>query len=96
MINTAFVTTLSGKAGPGSEKDVDPTQELRAKIFEKLATPEFAAIAFAIEHFSRTQEISDKDAAIKIITRFRELDGLWRELLIREGVERIVDPQSRS
>ena len=83
-INTSILTTLSPST-PGQSKD--RTNDL-SRVMQ---SPEFASILVGAKHLAETQGISTEDATDRLIRSFREMDEIWRQIVIERGLKAIID-----
>jgi hypothetical protein len=55
--------------------------------YEKLSSsPAFAAIGEAVRLLSRTEGLTEQEAAKQILDAFRELDSIWDDYVYQEGL----------
>lgn len=81
LLNTAIIKS--------KEKSINFSYEERlASTCEK---PAIDAISVAISHLSTTQQISRDQAAIQIIEAVRELDGIWNDYVMMEGIGKLKE-----
>ncbi len=79
LFNTAVIKS--------KEKDIDNKYEDRLK--KVCATPVMEALNKAAIHLSETQKISRDQAAIQIIETVRELDSVWQDYVMMEGIDKL-------
>ncbi|MBT3982994.1 MAG: hypothetical protein HOE90_16685 [Bacteriovoracaceae bacterium] len=79
LLNTAIIKS--------KEKEIDQTYEERLKTV--CSTPVFGALNKAIASLSESQKISRDEAAIKIVETIRELDTIWNDYVMMEGIDRL-------
>lgn len=82
-LNTAFVSTQLGVIDASLSAGGDP------ELQRLMGTPAFRAILSAVRELAVTENLDEQEAAERIVTTVRRLDQLWREYLIREGLERL-------
>ena len=81
LINTAIIKT--------KEKKIDGSYEERlAKACE---APAIKALALAIGHLSEEQGVSHDQAAMQIVEIIRELDSVWTDYVMMEGLGKLRD-----
>jgi tRNA U34 5-carboxymethylaminomethyl modifying GTPase MnmE/TrmE len=81
LLNTAIIKT--------KEKKIDSSYEERlSEVCEK---PALKAVSFAIAHLSETQKISRDMAAMEIVEAIRELDNIWGDYVMMEGIGKLKD-----
>lgn len=81
LLNTAVVKS--------KEKIIDNTFEDRlSKVCNSEA---IKSISIAIEHLSESQKISRDDAATQIVETLRELDNIWSDYVMMEGIGKLKD-----
>ena len=76
LINTAVIKT--------KEKSIDASYEDR--LSKACENPAIAAIGKAIVSLSESEEISRDQAAMMIIDSLRELDKIWNDYVVMEGI----------
>jgi hypothetical protein len=76
LLNTAIIKS--------KEKKIDSSYEQR--LSKTCDDPAIAALSVAINHLADTQKISNDQAAIQIIETVRELDSIWTDYLLMEGL----------
>ncbi len=79
ILNTAIIKS--------KEKKIDIAYEENLKNICK--TPAIEAINKAITYLSETQKISRDQAATSIVETFRQLDKIWNDYVIMEGIDRL-------
>lgn len=81
LLNTAIVKT--------KEKRIDSSYEDR--LSETCGKPAVKALAIAIENLSESQSISRDQAAMQIVETVRELDSIWNDYVMMEGLSKLKD-----
>lgn len=81
LLNTAIVKT--------KEKRIDSSYEDR--LSDTCKTPAVKALSIAIENLSETQSISRDQAAMQIVETVRELDSIWSDYVMMEGLSKLKD-----
>lgn len=81
VFNTALVATRA-----------ESIQDFSTELYTLLDSPAFKAILQAVRHLSRTQGISEKDAAESLIQSFRRIDKIWSDYVFQEGLDRLKAP----
>ncbi len=76
LLNTAIVKS--------KEKIINATYEQRLK--EICARPAVQALSLAIDSLAETEHISKDQAAIQIVEAIRELDAVWTDYVLVEGL----------
>ncbi|MFG1493231.1 hypothetical protein ACRXCV_00710 [Halobacteriovorax sp. GFR7] len=79
LINTAIIK--------GKEKKIDTTYEDR--LNQACNSTAIAAISNAIQQLAETDRISYDQAAIKIVETIKELDQVWTDYVLMEGINNI-------
>lgn len=79
LINTAIIKT--------KEKRIDSSYEER--LNEVCQTPALKALSIAINHLSDTQKISRDQAAMELVESVRELDQIWNDYVLMEGLGKL-------
>ena len=81
LLNTAIIKS--------KEKRIDSTYEDRlSKACEQTAID---ALGMAATHLAKTQNISRDQAASQIIEAVRELDSIWNDYVMMEGINKLKD-----
>ena len=81
LVNTAIIKT--------KEKNIDSSYEDR--LSEICRTPALRAISGAIETLSEEQKISRDQAAMQIVETLRNLDSIWNDYVMMEGLGKLKD-----
>lgn len=81
VFNSALVATRANAA-----------RDFSGELFALVETPAFRAILAAVRNLSRSQGISDREAAETLVETFRKIDGLWSAYVFQEGVDRLRSP----
>jgi len=81
LLNTAIVKT--------KEKKIDSSYEER--LTETCKKPAVSALAVAIEQLSEIENISKDQAAMQIVETVRELDSIWSDYVMMEGLSKLKD-----
>lgn len=76
LINTAIIKS--------KEKKINISYEDR--LAKTCASPSLRALEMAISHLSESEKISRDQAAMQIIETVRELDNIWSDFLMMEGI----------
>ena len=79
LLNTAIIKSR--------EKAIDGSYDERLK--KLCETPAMAAIDKAITFLAEEQKISRDQSAIQLINTFRELDSIWNDYVMMEGIDRL-------
>jgi hypothetical protein len=81
LLNTAIVKS--------KEKKIDSSYESRLKnLCQK---PVMESLNKAIIHLSETQNISRDQAASQIVETLRELDRVWSDYVMMEGISKLKE-----
>ena len=81
LINTAIIKT--------KEKSIDRSYEKR--LSDVCQSDALKAINFAITHLSESSHVSRDQAAIQIIETLRELDSIWTDYVLMEGIGKLKE-----
>lgn len=81
LLNTAVIKT--------KEKKIDSTYEER--LSEICSTPAIKALSLAITQLSDSQKISRDQAAMDVVETIRELDSIWSDYVMMEGLSKLKD-----
>lgn len=81
LLNTAIVKT--------KEKRIDSSYEER--LSETCKKPAVLALSIAIEQLSEKENISRDQAAMQIVETVRELDSIWSDYVMMEGLSKLKD-----
>ena len=78
-----------GRNGESKEKKINASYEERlAKVCN---SPVMNSLLVAVEHLSESQKISKDHAAVQIIETLRELDTIWNDYVLMEGIGKLKD-----
>lgn len=86
LLNTAIIKS--------KEKKIDNNFEDR--LAGACQSPEMEALSVAITFLSEKQKISRDQAAISLIERMRELDTIWNDYVMMEGISNLKDLLTKS
>ena len=81
LLNTAIVKS--------KEKKIDSSYEER--LSTTCETPAIKALSLAITQLSESENISRDQAAIMLVETVRELDSIWNDYVMMEGISRLKD-----
>ena len=76
LLNTAIIKS--------KERNIDYSYE--EKLSDACGLPSVRSLAIAISHLSESEHISRDQAAIKIVETIRELDRVWSDYVMMEGM----------
>lgn len=79
ILNTAIIKSR--------EKKIDSTYEDRLKAI--CESPAIEAINRSITFLAESQKISRDQSAIQIIDTIRELDSIWNDYVMMEGIDKL-------
>lgn len=81
LLNTAFIKS--------KEKRINASYEERlSKICN---SPVMNALLVAIDHLSEDQKVSKDHASVQLIETIRELDSIWNDYVLMEGIGKLKD-----
>lgn len=78
LFNTALVSTRDQSA-----------RDWMSEIQRLMDTPALRSLLSSIRHLARSQGISEVAAAEEMIRTVRALDGVWRDYVFQEGLDRL-------
>ena len=81
LLNTAVVKT--------KEKKIDSSYEER--LSEVCKRPAISALSVAISKLSEQENISQDQAAMELIETIRDLDSIWNDYVLMEGLSKLKD-----
>ena len=85
--NLDFLQLLNTAVIKSKEKKIDQTYEKRLK---KICSSQVLdSIQKAIAHLADVEKISKDEAAIRIVETLRELDNIWSDYVMMEGIDRL-------
>ncbi len=64
-------------------------QDLSVELKQLTESPAFKALLNSVSQVATVSDISERDAAEAVIHCFRKLDLLWKDYVLREGLDRI-------
>ena len=79
ILNTAIIKS--------KERKIDRTYESRLQ--ELCKSPALKAINKAITSLSEDQKISRDQASLMVVETLRELDSIWNDYVVMEGIDRL-------
>ncbi len=79
LLNTAIIKA--------KEKKIDTSYEDRLK--EACSRPAIKALGAAVTQLSETQKISRDQAAIQLIESIKELETIWTDYVMMEGINNL-------
>ncbi len=79
LINTAIIKS--------QEKNIDPRYE--QKLNDLSQSPALEALDKAITELSSKKNITRDQAAIDIVQLIRDLDKIWQDYVMMEGIDRL-------
>jgi hypothetical protein len=81
LINTAIVKT--------KEKRINSSYEER--LSSTCQSPAVEALSVAVNHLAESQKISKDQAAVMLVETLRELDSVWTDYVMMEGLSKLKD-----
>ena len=81
LLNTAVIKS--------KEKRISATYEERLATICK--SPVMNALLVAVDHLSEDQKISKDHASVQLIETLRELDSIWNDYVLMEGIGKLKD-----
>ncbi len=81
LINTAIIKSKERKISTSYE----------SRLSKVCQSPVMQSLIVAIDHLSETQKISRDHAAVQIIESIRELDNVWNDYVLMEGIGKLKD-----
>ncbi|MCO4792650.1 MAG: hypothetical protein KC493_02975 [Bacteriovoracaceae bacterium] len=81
LLNTAIIKS--------KEKKIDSSYEQR--LSKACNNPAINALTVAINHLAETQNISNDQAAMQLIETVRELDSVWTDYVMMEGIGKLKE-----
>lgn len=82
--NQEFVQIINTAIIKSKEKKIDSKFEDR--LLQACKSPEVKALTVAITHLAESQKISNDQAAMRIVETVRELDTVWDDYIMLEGI----------
>lgn len=81
LLNTAIIKS--------KENIIDSSYEER--LSKTCTSPAIDSLCVAIEHLSESQKISRDEAAVQLVETVRELDKIWNDYVMMEGISKLKD-----
>jgi hypothetical protein len=81
LLNTAVIKS--------KEKRINATYEER--LDKVCNSPVMNALLAAVDHLSDDQKMSKDHAAVQIIETIRELDSIWNDYILMEGIGKVKE-----
>ena len=78
ILNTAIIKSRKKKLDYSYEE----------KLLKACELPSIKSLAVAITHLSETERISRDQAAVRIVETIRELDNIWSDYMMMEGMSK--------
>lgn len=98
MENQELIQLLNTAIVKSKEKKIDSSYEKR--LSEICKQPAVSAIANSISALADSEKISRDQAAVQIVETIRELDSIWNNYVMMEGLgklkELLKDPSEKS
>ena len=79
LINTAIIKSKENRLESSYED----------RLSETCQKPAIKSLSVAISHLSETQKITRDQAAIQIIETVRDLEKIWEDYVIMEGINNL-------
>lgn len=87
--NQEFIQLINTAIIKNKEKHIDASYEER--LASICNTPAMKALSIAIAHLSDQEKISRDQAAIQIIETVRQLEGIWNDYIMMEGINNLKE-----
>lgn len=81
LVNTAIIKS--------KEKLIDKSYEERLRKLND--SPALKALDKAISDYAETENVSRDQAALQVVSLIRELDKLWNDYVLMEGIDRLKE-----
>ena len=81
LFNTAIIKSKERKINTSFE----------SKLNTICNSPVMSSLIVAIDHLSEDQKISKDHAAIQIVETIRELDSIWSDYVLMEGIGKLKE-----
>jgi hypothetical protein len=79
-LNTSILTTRTNML-----RDRSP------ELASIMQTPEFTSLLFAAQYLGDSLGLSKEEATERIIDTFRKLDSIWGDIVIKRGIQAMID-----
>jgi hypothetical protein len=79
LLNTAIIKS--------KEKKV--TQSFEERLNQVCNSPVIEILNKTISQYAETQKISRDQAALQVVEAIRELDSIWTDYVVMEGIDRL-------
>ena len=89
QVNAESIQLLNTAVIRSKEKIIDNSYEER--LSKTCSSPAIGAICVAITHLSETESLSRDEAAICIVETIRELDHVWNDYVLMEGITKLKE-----
>ncbi|MBT3525573.1 MAG: hypothetical protein HN482_04675 [Bdellovibrionales bacterium] len=87
--NQEYVQLLNTAIIKSKEKKIDTAYEERLATTCQSAT--IKSLSVAIAHLSESEKISRDQAAMSLIETVRELDSIWNDYVMMEGISKLKE-----
>ncbi|MCK6593614.1 MAG: hypothetical protein L6Q33_00270 [Bacteriovoracaceae bacterium] len=81
LLNTAVIKS--------KERKINSSYEDR--LSKICASPVMKSLELAVNHLAEDQKISRDHAAVQIVETLRELDSIWNDYVLMEGIGKLKD-----
>jgi hypothetical protein len=81
LLNTAVIKSKERKINTSFE----------SKLTTICNSPVMNSLIVAIDHLSESQKISKDHAAVQIVETIRELDSIWNDYVLMEGIGKLKE-----
>ncbi len=81
ILNTAVIKSKERKINLSYEE----------RLSKVCSSPVMKSIEVAINHFAEERKVSRDHAAVEIIEAIRELDSIWNDYVLMEGIGKLKD-----
>lgn len=78
--NTSLLTTRANQS-----------KDRSLELSELMQTPEFASLLVGAQHLASSQGLSKEEATERLIEVFRRIDFAWKQIVIKRGLQSIIE-----
>ncbi len=81
LLNTAVIKSKERKINSSYEE----------RLSKICSSPVMKSLEVAVNHLAEEQKISRDQAAVQIVETIRELDSIWNDYVLMEGIGKLKD-----
>ena len=79
-LNTSILTTRTNQV-----------RDRSSELSGLMKSPEFTSLLFAAQYLGDSLGITKEEATERLIETFRKLDSIWSDMVIKRGIQSMID-----